>query len=137
MRRLLDTNAYSAFKLGEPAVVDLVRGADAILMSPIVLGELEGGFRAGSRAERNLADLASFLARPSVEVLPLSRRTASLYGRLAATLRRRGRPIPTNDMWIAAHALESGADLISYDAHFGEIEGLALVRPSAPGRPPA
>jgi tRNA(fMet)-specific endonuclease VapC len=100
-------------------------------MSPIVVGELEGGFRSGIREERNLADLSSFLAHSSVEVLPLTRRTASFYGRLAAALRRRGRPIPTNDVWIAAQALEAGADLISYDAHFGEIEGLALVRPSA------
>lgn len=62
--------------------------------------------------------------------LPVTLVTADRFGRVAAALRRRGRPIPTNDVWIAAHAMESGADLVSLDRHFfGEIEGLAWVDP--------
>ena len=53
--------------------------------------------------------------------------TADRYARIAASLRAKGRPIPANDIWIAAHALEAGADLVSYDRHFDQIDGLVLV----------
>ena len=53
--------------------------------------------------------------------------TADRYSRVAAALRVKGRPIPSNDIWIAAHTLETGADLVSYDRHFGEIDGLAWI----------
>ncbi len=55
--------------------------------------------------------------------------TADRFGLIAMTLRRKGRPIPTNDIWIAAHAMEAGADLISADRHFGEVDGLAWTMP--------
>ena len=55
--------------------------------------------------------------------------TADRFGRIAAALREKGRPIPTNDVWIAAHAMESGAELITYDRHFGFIDGLVWTRP--------
>ena len=57
--------------------------------------------------------------------------TADRYARTAAALRAKGRPIPSNDIWIAAHALETGADLVSYDHHFGEVDGLAWIPVSA------
>jgi len=57
--------------------------------------------------------------------------TAERFGRIAAALREKGRGIPTNDIWIAAHAMETGADLVSFDTHFGEIDGLVWVDPSA------
>jgi predicted nucleic acid-binding protein len=55
--------------------------------------------------------------------------TADRFARLAVALRRRGTPIPTNDLWIAAHALEAGADLVTLDTHFDLIDGLAVVHP--------
>jgi len=55
--------------------------------------------------------------------------TADRFGRIAASLRRKGRPLPTNDIWIAAHAMESGADLLSFDRHFEHVEGLAWIHP--------
>jgi tRNA(fMet)-specific endonuclease VapC len=57
--------------------------------------------------------------------------TADRFGRIAAALRRRGTPIPTNDVWIAAHAFESGAELLSFDRHFEQIDGLAWTDPRA------
>ncbi len=129
LTRVLDTSAYSAYGRGEPAVRDAIIDSDRILMSPIVIGELRGGFLAGTRQARNLAQLAEFLAQRVVEVPAVTGATAQRYGLLYAALRRKGRPIPTNDMWIAAQALEHGAELVSYDAHFGEIENLAFIRP--------
>jgi predicted nucleic acid-binding protein len=99
-------------------------------MSSIVIGELLFGFRLGALYERNASELREFLDRPQVSALPVTPLTAERFGRVAAALRRRGKPIPTNDAWIAAHALETGADLVSFDRHFEWIEGVAWVDPT-------
>lgn len=130
MRTLLDTNAYTAWKRGDEAVASLVRSSQQLLLSSIVVGELLFGFRCGNRFERNRRELDDLLRSPYVSFLPVTRVTADRFSRIAASLRRKGRPIPTNDVWIAAHAMESGADLVSFDRHFAEIDGLAWVSPS-------
>jgi tRNA(fMet)-specific endonuclease VapC len=127
MKLLLDTNAYSALRRGEPEVAAMVRDAESIAFSSIVVGELLFGFHAGSRFRKNAADLDAFLASPVVTLLPVTRTTADRFGRIAAALRRKGTPIPTNDIWIAAHTVESGADLVTFDRHFETIDGLAWV----------
>ena len=58
------------------------------------------------------------------EVLPITAQTADSYALVYSNLRRTGRPIPTNDLWIAASALEHGAALLTRDSHFGAIDGL-------------
>jgi predicted nucleic acid-binding protein len=125
MKLLLDTNAYSALAKGDASLAESVRRARAIAFSAVVAGELLHGFRAGSRYEKNLSLLQDFLDEPFVEFLPVSFTTAERFARIATDLRKRGTPIPTNDIWIAAHAMESGAELLSFDGHFGTIEGLA------------
>ena len=127
MRLLLDTDAYSALMRGHREVAARVRQADRILVSPIVAAELLLGFRLGSRFEENSARLEAFLASPFVESVPITHATADRFARLAVALRAQGRPIPTNDLWIAAQALETGADFLSADIHFAEIEGLAWI----------
>lgn len=129
MRVLLDTSAYAALLRGHEAVADRVRRAERILISSIVAGELLSGFRHGSRYEANARRLQEFLASPYVELLPVTSVTADRFGRIAASLRRKGRPLPSNDIWIAAHALESGADLLSFDAHFAQVDGVAWIHP--------
>ena len=121
---LLDTNAYSDFMLGAPAVVEVVAHAERICLNAIVLGELLGGFAAGSREAKNRAELARFLDSPRVEVVPVTAHTADSYALVYSGLRRKGQPIPTNDLWIAASALEHGAALLTRDAHFAQIDGL-------------
>lgn len=128
MKLALDTNAYTALMRGREEVAERVRGAGRVLVSAVVVGELLYGFFHGSRREENLRQLDAFLDSPFVELLPVTRTTADRFGRIAAALRRRGRPIPTNDIWIAAHALETGADLLSADEHFGQVDGLAWRR---------
>lgn len=121
---LLDTNAYTAFMLGDAAVVEVVAHAERIYLNSIVLGELLGGFAAGTREAKNRAELARFLDSPRVEVVPVTAQTADSYALLYSGLRRKGQPIPTNDLWIAASALEHGAALLTRDAHFAQIDGL-------------
>ena len=121
---LLDTNAYSAFMLGASEVVEILAQADTLYVNSVVLGELLGGFAVGSREAKNRSELARFLASPRVAVLPLTAITADSYALIHASLRRKGQPIPSNDLWIAASALEHGAALLTRDAHFAHIEVL-------------
>ena len=121
---LLDTNAYTAFMLGAAEVVEVVAHAEKLFLTSIVLGELLGGFAAGTREPKNRSELARFLDSPRVEVLPVTAHTADSYALVYVGLRRKGQPIPTNDLWIAASALEHGAALLTRDAHFTQIDGL-------------
>ncbi len=127
MKILLDTNGYSALMRGVDAVVERVTRAEQVLLSTVVAGELMFGFRQGTRLRKNLAEFDAFLDNPHVTVVPVSLATADRFGRIAAALRAKGRPIPANDIWIAAHTMETGADLLSFDAHFREVDGLAWV----------
>lgn len=127
MKVLLDTNAYSALRRGHDFVAGQVRRSQEVLVSSIVVGELLFGFRNGSRYDENTQALRSFLEDPYVRLLTVTWETADLFGRISAELRKKGRPIPTNDIWIAAHALEAGADLLSSDSHFGQIDDLPWV----------
>ena len=124
MRILLDSNAYSAFMRGNEEVRALIQDAEEILFSAIVIGEQLYGFRQGARYERNLAELRSFLERPYVSFVPVGPVTADRYSRIMTALRAKGQPIPTNDVWIAAHAMETGADLVSADRHFEHVDGI-------------
>jgi tRNA(fMet)-specific endonuclease VapC len=125
---LVDTNAYTAFMLGDAPVVDVVAFAERIFVNSIVLGELLGGFAAGNRESKNRAELARFLDSPRVEVVPITTQTADSYALVYSGLRRKGQPIPTNDLWIAASALEHGAALLTRDAHFSHVDGLRCGR---------
>jgi tRNA(fMet)-specific endonuclease VapC len=95
-------------------------------MSVFVLGELFAGFRAGTRELRNKRILQQFLDKPSVRVLEAGRETAEVFGLVKDALKKSGKPIPTNDVWIAAHALEAGAVLVTFDRHFAVVPGLRL-----------
>jgi len=128
---LLDTNAYSRLMRGDPDVSNLVRRSERVLMSVVVVGELLFGFRYGQRFAQNRVLLEDFLAEPFTDRLELGFETAERFGTIAGALRRKGRPIPTNDIWIAAHVMESGAELLSYDKHFEVVEGLSWTQLTA------
>ncbi len=129
MRILLDTNAYVALKKGHIRVVERVRRAEQLLFSAVVAGELLYGFYHGSRFNKNLRELEAFLANAFVELIPVTLTTADRFGRISAALRKKGTPVPTNDIWIAAQAMETGAELLSLDRHFRHIDGLAWLDP--------
>lgn len=120
----LDTNAYAAFKRGDEQIVAILQHAPSIIVCATVLGELLGGFAAGQRESSNRSELSQFINAPRVKVVPSTAATADLYALVYAALRRKGQPIPTNDLWIAASSLEHGAALLTLDAHFKNIDGL-------------
>ena len=128
MRALLDTNAYSALMRGHREVAGRVRPCERIYLSAIVVGELLYGFRNGSRYDENRIQLADFVANPYVEFVPVTMTTCERFAWVASALRRKGKPIPGNDIWIAAHGLETGADLITSDSHFEAVDGLTIIR---------
>ena len=121
---LLDTNAYAAFKRGHADAVAVIQHAPEIVLNTVVLGELLGGFSAGSREQQNREELDAFLASPRVRVAAVDALTARRYASIYAALRRAATPIPTNDMWIAASALQHGLRVFTYDAHFQHVPGL-------------
>jgi tRNA(fMet)-specific endonuclease VapC len=129
MKLLLDTNAYAALMRGHAGVAARVRRAEQILLSAVVAGELIFGFRNGSRYEENMQEFMEFLDNRYVVLLPVSFTTADRFGRITSLLRRKGKALPSNDIWIAAHAMESGAELLSSDRHFEWIDGLVWTRP--------
>jgi predicted nucleic acid-binding protein len=130
-RLLIDTNVYTAFKRGVPSVTDILKRAESILVSTPVLGELLCGFKCGSKERKNRDELDLFLDTPRVSVVHCDEGTAEFYAEIFRTLRSSGRPVPTNDMWIAAAAMQHGAAVCTMDSHFRDIDGLLLVIPMA------
>lgn len=126
MTILLDTSAYSLFDRNNKEVVDAVRFASEILMTPAVLAELYYGFLRGNHRQQNFGDLEGFLESPRVRVVSLGAHTADRYARIRLELRKQGSPIPMNDIWIAASALEYSAELITSDKHFTYIPFLKV-----------
>lgn len=124
MKLLLDTNAYAGFKMGIPELIEFIGQANSILISPIVMGELIFGFRSGTRLQKNMDELNQFLAHEAVEVIYIGEITADRYARIAEQLKRHGTPIPSNDIWVAAQAMEYGAELVTMDHHFEKVSGL-------------
>jgi tRNA(fMet)-specific endonuclease VapC len=124
MKLILDTNAYVGFKRGYAQLVEYISQAEMICMSPTVLGELMFGFRNGSRLPQNMQELRHFLSHPAVQIVKMSDITSDRYSRIATQLKQKGTPIPSNDIWIAAQTMETGAELVTFDTHFEKIPGL-------------
>jgi tRNA(fMet)-specific endonuclease VapC len=123
-RLVLDTSAYSHFRAGDDRVLEAIAAAEIVGLPTVVLGELEAAFTLGRRARENRSILAEFLEETFVSILPVTLAVARRYGRLFAELRRAGTPIPINDIWIAATALDCGGHLLTFDGDFGRIVAL-------------
>ena len=121
---LLDTNLVIALFSGEPAVVDHLDRAEEIFLPSIVLGELSFGARKSSRTQENLARIDEFSWQ--VVVLNCDAETARHYGTIKNALRIKGRPIPDNDIWIAAVAQQYHLTLVTRDTHFAEVDDLSI-----------
>ena len=121
---LFDTNAYSELIRGRNEAVMVMQVAPMIVMPLIVIAELEAGFRKGNRFAKNQVDLENFLKLPRVQMLFPTRETASVYGQIHAELLSKGQAIPTNDVWIAALAVQFKMPLFTFDAHFSRINNL-------------
>jgi tRNA(fMet)-specific endonuclease VapC len=123
-RNLLDTNIVIALFAQDSAVVEHLDEAEEVFIPSIVLGELYFGARKSRRVKENSARIDEFAV--SNVVLGCDTETARYYGEIKNALREKGRPIPENDVWIAAIALQYDLTLISRDAHFGEIDHLKV-----------
>ena len=123
-RILLDTTAYTAFLTGDERVLSALTEAETAFLSAIVIGELYAGFCGGNRLKENKALLARFLQKSNVRVLDVTAETGEVFGQIKNELQKAGTPIPLNDVWLAAQAMETGSVIVSFDAHFDQVSGL-------------
>jgi tRNA(fMet)-specific endonuclease VapC len=118
MKVLLDTNRYRDFCEGEKVAVDVIQRARFIYLPFVVLAELRSGFLCGTLARQNEKSLTIFLNSERVRVLLAGEETTHHFARIFAQLRLQGTPIPVNDIWIAALAVQHDLLLYSRDRHF-------------------
>jgi tRNA(fMet)-specific endonuclease VapC len=126
MKIVLDTNAYSGFMTGNQVVFDYILESEVVYVSTIMLGELFAGFRGGRKYSSNVEELKRFLSKDGVKTIDVTIETSEIFGEIKAELSKKGKMIPLNDIWIAAHAIETGSKLITYDSHFKSISGLRI-----------
>ena len=100
--------------------------SEVIFLSTVMLGELFAGFHRGSKFSTNKQELKSFLSKDGIKVINVTIETSEIFGEIESSLSRSGKMIPLNDIWIAAHTIETGSKLIPYDSHFKQIAGLRL-----------
>lgn len=129
MRLLLDTNRYRDLVDRRREVTERVEHANSTWLSLITLGELRAGFSIGSRRDKNESRLRAVLDLQGVGVLAIDEETTHYYASVLSQLRSVGRPIPTNDIWIAAQAIQHNLTLDTRDEHFRDVLGLRLVEP--------
>ena len=121
MRLLIDTNRFIDFCKGDESVVDTFERAALLVIPFIVLAEISAGAQMTKRGDAQVRVLNSLLNEQGVRDVHSTRATAHHYGAIYAKLRRNGTPVPTNDIWIAALALEHGLILYTRNAHFQHI----------------
>jgi predicted nucleic acid-binding protein len=127
MSFILDTSAYSAFNRGDSRLRVWFSPKNDIIVPTIVIGELRAGFIAGSKQKENEELLQRFLDSPNVFVQTISDKTTVVYSNIYLSLRKKGKPIGSNDMWIAAIALELDNELLTLDNDFKNVPDLMLV----------
>jgi predicted nucleic acid-binding protein len=132
-RVLLDTSGYSAFMRGDGAVKEILQTVDAIYLNAVVLGELRAGFLRGRTRHKNEERLGRFLASSRVSIVPVDDETAERYAVILDGLWTAGTPIPTNDIWIAASAMQYGLKVVTTDSHFLKIPQVVALH-TPPGR---
>ena len=118
---VLDTSALIALLRGHAGVAEASRRLDRIVMPVIVLGEILVGRVGAGRKESGEREIRAFVASPRVEVAPIGFETAVRYAAIRDGLRRAGRPLPANDIWIAATAMERGLRVLTLDRHYLDI----------------
>lgn len=124
---LIDTNIYTSALKGDHETIGVLQRTSEIGICSITLGELLSGFKAGNKEKKNRAELSEFLDTPRVNVYGVDENTAEFYSEVLNNLRKIGKPIPTNDIWIAAVAFQYGLQLFTKDKHFQYVPGLVLV----------
>jgi predicted nucleic acid-binding protein len=127
MNILIDTNRYKDFCEGDEYAVEVIRKSASISIPFIVIGELRAGFACGLKGPENERILNRFLQKPRVHPLFADQGTTQIYASLYRQLRTRGTPVPTNDLWIAALAVQHNLILFSRDSHFRHLPQIQVV----------
>lgn len=122
---IIDTNALSSFFEGEKALVSVLATADAIHLPVIVLGEYRFGLR-GSKLRKQLEPQLMSFAK-ACTVLAILESTTQFYATVRQRLKKQGTPIPENDIWIAALALEYNLPVLSNDLHFDRVQQIDRI----------
>ncbi|HEX8455059.1 MAG TPA: type II toxin-antitoxin system VapC family toxin [Longimicrobium sp.] len=122
---LLDTNFVIDLLRGSQAAQSVVTAAEQVYVPATVMGELFHGAEVSDRREAQMAKAEEFASRSNL--LPCDLETARHYGGIRGTLRRRGKPIPENDIWIAALAQQHDLAVATKDAHFRQVDALPLL----------
>jgi len=124
---LIDTNIYSYAMKGDPETIAVLQQSHEIGICAVSIGELLSGFKGGNRELKNRKELEEFLDTPRVKMYSIDEDTAEFYAEVLNSLKENGKPIPTNDVWIASVALQYGLKLFSKDQHFKYVSGLILI----------
>ncbi len=127
MRVALDTNRLTDLFRGDQELAAWLEYCENIWIPLFVLGEMKAGFQGGNRRTRNEFLLQKLFAKTTVNVLLPSPETAEQYARLFIQLKRAGTPIPDNNLWIAALALEHNLLLVTRDRHFRHVPQLLIA----------
>lgn len=125
VKLVFDTNAYCLCDIGNEAALSIVERAESFYLPVIVYGELYYGFRHGGRFQKNFARLEQFIDEFGVQIIPVDTDVARKFGDIYASLRKMGKPIPTNDIWISACCMSVGGVLLTTDRHF---EGVVQIQ---------
>lgn len=123
---ILDTSAYSAFMKGTLDVKMALQKSTGIYLTPVILGELLCGFKRGKYEKKNRMELEKFMLSPRVSHLEIDSETAERYAAILDSLWESGTPIPTNDIWIAASAMQHGLKVLTTDTHFKNISQIIV-----------
>ena len=121
----LDGNRYTDYCRGLSEVVEVIKSADLVAIPFIVIAELRAGFRGGSKSAENEQQLTKFLQGDRILILFPDDASTHFYANIYNELRRIGRPVPTNDLWIAALVMQHDLVLFSRDRHFDRIPHIA------------
>lgn len=128
MKLVLDTNTYSDYAEGLPAIVDFMANhGEQIYLPSVVLGELNYGFMKGKRQRFNEKKLQQFISRLRVDIINVNADVARKYAIIYLSLQKKGTKIPINDVWIAASCMEAGGILMTRDKHFEVVEQIETV----------
>lgn len=123
---LVDTNIVIALFANEPGIENCFNQSKRIHLPVVVLGELIYGAKYSRKPEENFCRIQEF--RNECECQWIDQETATQYAEIKLQLRQKGRPIPDNDIWIAAIAQQHQLILVTRDSHFNEIEDLMIER---------
>jgi tRNA(fMet)-specific endonuclease VapC len=122
--KLLDTNAIVALQKEDPAFLALLQQGGDLFIPAVVIGELYYGAANSGRVAQNIKAIDDLVVENVI--LTCDATTAKFYGQIRHQLRQKGRPIPENDIWIAAVAIQHALTLVTRDVHFQEVTGLPV-----------